>query len=109
MAFVPTPLPLIKNHFGKILPCTITWDQPDEMFLVGNPQPADGGPPLPFVQPFVFSGNLIVEGTYNQATLSIKPSEFDGVCEACVTHRLVDLTMDVDGAPQHLLVQLTSV
>ena len=107
MSFLPTPMSLRMTPLVRyVKPETICWDDPDDMYLVGNVAPGDGLGPLPTLQPFEVTGPH-KDANMSYATLSIKARDCLAWEPAFVARRLVNVTLNVDGTPRTLQVRLS--
>jgi hypothetical protein len=110
MAFIPMPsaMQLRKIFSFFVNPTTISWNRPDDMYLVDtNVEVDDGGLPPPATRPFVVSGQHEDGGT-TYATLSFRSRECSRWADEFRADRKVILTMNVDGDDEPLDVQLSS-
>jgi hypothetical protein len=89
-----------------VAPQPICWDQPDDMYLVGNVIPGDGGGPLPTLRPFQVTGQD-PDATMSYATLSIKARDCLAWKPAFEAGRRVILTLRVNGRDEQLPLQLS--
>jgi hypothetical protein len=107
MSFLPTPMAMtMVPVIHYVAPKTICWDRPDDMYLVGNVRPGDGGGPLPTLRPFQVTGQD-QDATRSYATLSIKARDCLAWKPAFEAGRRVILTLNVNGTDRDLPLQLS--
>lgn len=106
MAFAPTPVALTMGRFFYVPPAGISWDKPEDMYLIdADVLPGDGGGPLPAGRPFEVTGQN-QSGTASYATLSAKRPDCIGWEPAFAAGRQIILRLDVHGVVQNLHVEL---
>jgi hypothetical protein len=107
MAFIPMPAAMEMGPFSIVSPTTISWDQPEDMYLIdADVLDADGKGPLPATRPFEVTGQN-QSGTTSYATLSMKRREWRNWAQAFRDNRQVIVRLDVDGVVRDLHVTLS--